>query len=381
MSDYHIISTLNEQHKVYLVQSALSGRIYVQKILDVYNIQVYEYLYRNPIAGIPLLINYYEQNNQLVVIEEYISGISLQEKIDNSELNISDIQSYMFMLCNILEALHSMTPPIIHRDIKPSNIIITSYNYPILLDFNAAKQFSGQNDSDTVLIGTPGYAAPEQYGFGSSSPQTDIYSIGIVLKEMLDSICRPAATNSDAILDNADDILHKFNRIVEKCTQMEPSARYQSVAELKDAINCNITAQNLDPYTNYEYAPTNDKSLFFQKENKNSRLLPPGFRTKTPWKMLISSVVYLFIMWLCLSLELENTYGAKLWLERIFCLGMFTFVIFCGFNYLNVQNILPLCKSKSRILHYVGIVILDIAVVFCLFVIMFIIESIIFPVS
>ena len=59
MSDYHIISTLNEQHKVYLVQSALSGRIYVQKILDVYNIQVYEYLYRNPIEGIPRLINYY----------------------------------------------------------------------------------------------------------------------------------------------------------------------------------------------------------------------------------------------------------------------------------------------------------------------------------
>ena len=92
------------------------------------------------------------------------------------------------MLCNILEALHSMTPPIIHRDIKPSNIIITSYNYAMLLDFNAAKQFSGQNESDTVLIGTPGYAAPEQYGFGSSSPKTDIYSLGIVLREMLDRI-------------------------------------------------------------------------------------------------------------------------------------------------------------------------------------------------
>lgn len=83
----------------------------------------------------------------------------------------------MIMLCNILNALHSMTPPIIHRDIKPSNIIITSYNYAMLLDFNAAKQFSGQNESDTVLIGTPGYAAPEQYGFGSSSPkQTYILS-------------------------------------------------------------------------------------------------------------------------------------------------------------------------------------------------------------
>ena len=68
---------------------------------------------------------------------------------------------------------------------------------------------------------------------------------------------------------------------------------------------------------------------------------------------------------LCLTLEIENTYGAKLWLERIFCLGMFIFAIFCGFNYLNVQNILPLCKSKNRFLHYVGIILLDVAVIFC----------------
>lgn len=79
MSDYKIISSLNEGHKVYLVQSALSGRVYVQKILDVYNIRVYEYLYRNPVAGIPRLINYYEDGNQLVVIEEYISGTSCRK--------------------------------------------------------------------------------------------------------------------------------------------------------------------------------------------------------------------------------------------------------------------------------------------------------------
>lgn len=228
MSDYKIISALNEEHKVYLVQSALSGNIYVQKILDVYNIRVYEYLYRNPVAGIPRIINYYEDGNQLVVIEEYISGTSLQEKIDNSDLSVSDIRSYMIMLCNILEALHSMTPPIIHRDIKPSNIIITSYNYAMLLDFNAAKQFSGQHESDTVLIGTPGYAAPEQYGFGSSSPKTDIYSLGIVLREMLGSIT--------PVPDIAP-ILHRLNLIAERCTQMTPAARYQSVAELKNAVS------------------------------------------------------------------------------------------------------------------------------------------------
>lgn len=384
MSDYKIISALNEEHKVYLVQSALSGNIYVQKILDVYNIRVYEYLYRNPVAGIPRLINYYEDGNQLIVIEEYISGTSLQEKIDNSDLSVSDIRSYMIMLCNILNALHSMTPPIIHRDIKPSNIIITSYNYAMLLDFNAAKQFSGQNESDTVLIGTPGYAAPEQYGFGSSSPKTDIYSLGIVLREMLGSI-----TSAPDIAP----ILHRLNLIAERCTQMTPAARYQSVTELKNAVSQSYypaqhstsAAGNSSQYAHHNHDNTNNAANADTAKraihDSASRFLPPGFRTRTPWKMLLSSVAYLFIIWLCLSLELENTYGAKLWLERIFCLGMFIFAICCSFNYLNVQNILPLCKSKNRFLHYVGIILLDVAVIFALFVIMFIIESVAFPIK
>lgn len=384
MNDYKIISALNEEHKVYLVQSALSGNIYVQKILDVYNIRVYEYLYRNPVAGIPRLINYYEDGNQLIVIEEYISGTSLQEKIDNSDLSVSDIRSYMIMLCNILEALHSMTPPIIHRDIKPSNIIITSYNYAMLLDFNAAKQFSGQNESDTVLIGTPGYAAPEQYGFGSSSPKTDIYSLGIVLREMLGSIT--------PVPDIAP-ILHRLNLIADRCTQMTPAARYKSVAELKNAVSQSYypaqhntsTADNSSQYAHQNHDNANNAANTDTAKraihDSASRFLPPGFRTRTPWKMLLSSVAYLFIIWLCLSLELENTYGTKLWLERIFCLGMFIFAICCSFNYLNVQNILPLCKSKNRFLHYVGIILFDVTVIFALFVIMFIIESVAFPIN
>lgn len=384
MSDYKIISALNEEHKVYLVQSALSGNIYVQKILDVYNLRVYEYLYRNPVAGIPRLINYYEDGNQLIVIEEYISGTSLQEKIDNSDLSVSDIRSYMIMLCNILEALHSMTPPIIHRDIKPSNIIITSYNYAMLLDFNAAKQFSGQNESDTVLIGTPGYAAPEQYGFGSSSPKTDIYSLGIVLREMLGSITP---------VPDITPILHRLNLIAERCTQMTPAARYQSVTELKNAVSQSYypaqhdtsAAGNSSQYAHQDHDNANNAANADTAKraihDNASRFLPPGFRTRTPWKMLLSSVAYLFIIWLCLSLELENTYGAKLWLERIFCLGMFIFAICCSFNYLNVQNILPLCKSKNLFLHYTGIILLDVAVIFALFVIMFIIESVAFPIN
>lgn len=232
-----------------------------------------------------------------------------------------------------------------------------------------------------MLIGTPGYAAPEQYGFGSSSPKTDIYSLGIVLREMLGSITP---------VPNIAPILHRLNMIADRCTQMTPAARYQSVAELKNAVSQSYypaqhstsAAGNSSQYAhqNHDNAANADTAKR-DIHDSASRFLPPGFRTRTPWKMLLSSVAYLFIIWLCLSLELENTYGAKLWLERIFCLGMFIFAIFCGFNYLNVQNILPLCKSKNRFLHYVGIILLDVAVIFALFVIMFIIESVAFPIN
>lgn len=137
--------------------------------------------------GIPRIIEYLEEDNRLILIEEYISGCSLQDMIDDGKLSLTDIFCYMLELCNILEILHAHSPAIIHRDIKPSNIIITNYNKAVLLDFNAAKYYSEQ-EKDTMLLGTQGYAAPEQYGFGASSPQTDIYSLGILLKEMTTSI-------------------------------------------------------------------------------------------------------------------------------------------------------------------------------------------------
>ena len=351
MDDYNILFAIDKSHNVYLVQSSFSNKIYVEKILDVYNIYVYEYLYRNHIAGIPRIVNYFERDNRLYIIEEYISGISLQEKIDNCELSVSDIRSYMIMLCNVVESLHSITPLIIHRDIKPSNIIITSYNYAILLDFNAAKQFSNNEKTDTILLGTPGYAAPEQYGFGPSSPQTDIYSLGIVLKEMVDSLNNPT---------------HDFDNVIENCTQLTPSLRYHTVTALK---------QDLSLVTNAFI----DFNAETEQNKKSSHFLPPGYRTKTPWKMMLSSIVYIIIFGLCCTVDIENVYGAKLWLERVFMLIMFLTIIFCGFNYMDMQKFLPLCKNKYRFLHYIGIVLLDTIIIFSLFVILIIIESLFFP--
>lgn len=347
ISYYKTIATINSEHKVYLVQHQESRKIYVKKILDVYNLHIYEYLQKHCITGIPGIYDIYEENNQLTVIEEYISGTSLQEIADTGALTIDLMIQIMCELCDTLENLHSLNPPIIHRDIKPSNLILTPYHHAVLIDFNAAKYWTGQGNTDTILLGTKGYAAPEQYGFGSSTPQTDIYALGILLKELSSALPAPISI---------------FDSIINKCTQMNPSDRIENVHKLKAEIQ-KIKRQR-----------TGKPKLF--RSDLWKGFLPPGFRTKTPWKALTASTIYLFLFWLSLSLEVKDVTVPQLWVERIICLFIMFSVVFCWFNYCNIQRFVPLCKSRHRIIRCLGILILSVAVIFLLFLIMFIIESI-----
>lgn len=347
MSYYKTIAAINESHNIFLVQHQDTKKIYVKKNLDVYNDQIYQYLYQNKILGVPQIIDLYEDNNQLIVIEEFISGSSLQERIDKNDISAASINHYMYELCEILEKLHSANPPIVHRDIKPSNIIITNYDHVMLLDFNAAKYFTDPNAPDTILLGTKGYAAPEQYGFGSSTPQTDIYALGILLKQLTSTL---------------PESIDKFGEIINTCTQMNPADRYQSVSALKLALK----------QVDRPMQPNLSKSFTWKA------LIPPGYRTLTPWKIAVSSIIYLFIFWLCLTLELKDTTGFALWLERIFCLMIMLSIVFCSFDYRNVQRLFPLCRHQNRILHYIGVVLLDIIIAIYLFAVMAIIEAIFF---
>ncbi|NBJ93568.1 serine/threonine protein kinase [bacterium 1xD42-62] len=348
MSYYNTIATINSVHKIYLVQHRESGKIYIKKILEVYNPRIYKYLIKHHITGIPRLYNIYEENRQLILIEEFISGLSLQEMIDSRALTRDLIIRFMGELCDILEKLHMLNPPIIHRDIKPSNIIITPYNHVVLIDFNAAKYLTDTDEHDTVLLGTKGYAAPEQYGFGGSTPQTDIYALGILLKEL--SFSLPIATSI-------------FDAIIRKCTKMNPSDRMKTVQELKTEIEKLQTRSTKKPQ---------HTTVFATWQN----LLPPGFRTKTPWKMLTAFIIYICIFWSCLTLEVKDATVFHLWLERITALFMMLSIVFCCFNYRNIHQLIPLCANRHRLIRYSGVLVLNFAITFLLFFVMFLLESI-----
>ena len=325
ISYYKPIAAINEPHHVYLVQHQETKKIAIKKVLDVYNLAVYAELYRNPVAGTPRIINYYEETGQLTVIEEYISGTSLQDKIRHADISPNEMLQYMLDLCAILEQLHQHNPAIIHRDVKPSNVIITSYNRAVLLDFNAAKYHTATKDSDTILLGTQGYAAPEQYGFGQSSPQTDIYSMGILLGIFPYTHAGQASTGD-----------------------LSGSSSNRS----------NAQTQN-DPGTSANHM----------------QFAPPGFRSKTPWKMAVALLTYIFLAWFCLSMKVNNTFGAALWVERVFALVMMLFIVASIFDYLHVRQLMPLCQHEKKSLRIFGVVVLDILVVFGLIVVMAIVQS------
>lgn len=225
-SRYTQISKLNSEHGIYLVKDNVSGDVYVQKTLDVFNRDVFERIRSCPVAGIPAVKDLYESDGRLVVIEEFIQGMNCREMLEGSgPMSEDKVRSIALRLCDILAALHSFSPAIIHRDIKPSNVMITPADEVYLIDLDAAKAVVEGQTHDTQLIGTQGYAAPEQYGFGASTVQTDIYGTGRLMQTLLTG-------NPDMQVNDECSL----KQIIEMCTQIDPRDRFRSAAALKAAL-------------------------------------------------------------------------------------------------------------------------------------------------
>lgn len=137
----------------------------------------------------PAEYDYFQDKNKIYILMEYVKGKSMEELISKAEKPFCeyDVLRWSLQLCEVLFYLHTLKPqPVIYRDLKPSNIIITDENMVRLVDFGVARYYDPRKNSDTIRLGTPGYAAPEQCKKeGQSTPRTDIYALGVLLHQLL----------------------------------------------------------------------------------------------------------------------------------------------------------------------------------------------------
>ena len=186
LSLYEKVTRLSDDKQIWLVKNIETNEIYVRKELLLYNFEVYAQLKEKQFDNIPKVIECVEEENRLIVIEEYIHGKTLETVMEEHGVLSEENAAFVIRsLCDILHKLHGNLPPIIHRDIKPSNIIFSSDGVVKLIDFNAARELRAEQNEDTRLMGTRRFAAPEQYGFGQSDPRTDIYALGITFHKLI----------------------------------------------------------------------------------------------------------------------------------------------------------------------------------------------------
>lgn len=209
------VKVLSEREKstVCLIREEGGEQLFIRKTLKGKH-PVYTELQKLKHPFLPELYEVHVSDTDTVIIEEYIEG----RTPGSMELSRKQFLNIVRELCSVLEFLHGKG--IIHRDIKPSNIIIAGDGHIRLIDFDAARMPKEDMEQDTILLGTRGYAPPEQYGFAQTDERSDIYALGMTLKQLL----RGSTEKT------------RYGKIVQKCINLNPDKRYQSVAQVRRAF-------------------------------------------------------------------------------------------------------------------------------------------------
>jgi hypothetical protein len=136
--------------------------------------------------GLTAIWDYFNQDNDWYLVMEYVPGETLRDLLRRvaGPLPQAEALNYARQLCSVLTYLHHQYPPVVFRDLKPGNVMVTPEGQLKLIDFGIARLFSPGKIADTAQFGTPGYAPPEQYG-GQTEPRSDIFSLGVLLHQML----------------------------------------------------------------------------------------------------------------------------------------------------------------------------------------------------
>ncbi|MDQ2717290.1 MAG: WD40 repeat domain-containing serine/threonine-protein kinase [Chloroflexota bacterium] len=190
--------------------------------------------------NLPRIYDYFSENGRSYLVMDFMEGELLEQYIaeqQGSALRPRDVLEIGLSLCNVLGYLHSRQPPIIFRDLKPANIIRTADGQLYLIDFGIARHFKPGQARDTTALGSPGYAAPEQYGKAQTTPRSDIYSLGVLLHTLL-SGNDPTLTpfHFPALRLQGHPALVRLEGLIMQMLEVDANRRPASIAAVKQEL-------------------------------------------------------------------------------------------------------------------------------------------------
>jgi serine/threonine protein kinase len=188
--------------------------------------------------NLPAFTDFFTEGVRHFLVMEYIDGNTLEELLDRNKGPFTEprVLGWARQLCDVLEYLHNQQPPIIFRDMKPGNVMLTRSGRIKLIDFGIARLFRHSGSQDTQLLGTPGFAPPEQYGSAQTDERSDIYSLAMTLFQLLTSSISENGFGLTNVHANFPHISSPVARALEKATSLRPEDRYDSIVVFRRAL-------------------------------------------------------------------------------------------------------------------------------------------------
>jgi serine/threonine protein kinase len=176
---------------------------------------------------------------------DFIAGETLEEHLltHGGKLPVKEALKLGIRLCKVLHYLHTRQPPIIFRDLKPANVMLTPEGKLYLIDFGIARHFKRGKAHDTIAFGSPGYAAPEQYGKAQTTPRSDIYSLGVLLHQLLTGQ-DPAGSSSFQFAPLNMPAPEGLEKLLRQMTELDPQQRPPSMAAVEFKLEQQAKAWN-----------------------------------------------------------------------------------------------------------------------------------------
>ncbi len=234
-----------------------NGEVRILKRITEADVDIYEKVKEINCPNLPLIYEIIRENGEIFVVREYVNGETLESCLEkNGNVKEAFAKKVAISVCDALIPLHKFG--IVHRDVSPKNIILGTDEIK-LIDFDISRTVKADKSRDTEILGTQGYAAPEQFGFYQTGPKADIYSVGVLINFML-----------TGKLPNEELASGELKKVIVRCIHLDEKERFNSAVQLKNAIN--------------------KKGVRYILSNI------PGFRTNKLYKKIIATLYYIFVI-------------------------------------------------------------------------------------